>query len=79
MVVDDYWSFIGSANWDARSFRLNFEFNLECYDRTLAERLTAMVEQRIDQARAITVRELDARRLSQRLLDGICRLATPYL
>lgn len=79
VVVDDYWSFIGSANWDARSFRLNFEFNLECYDRALAEELVRLAEERIEIARAITIRELDARPLAARLRDGICRLATPYL
>ena len=36
MVVDGAWSLIGSANWDPRSLRLNFEFNVECYDRDLA-------------------------------------------
>ena len=29
MVVDGVWSFMGSANWDPRSLRLNFEFNVE--------------------------------------------------
>ena len=32
MVVDGIWSLIGSANWDPRSLRLNFEYNIECYD-----------------------------------------------
>src|SRR6476620_11945381 len=31
MIVDEAWSLFGSANWDARSLRLNFEFNVECY------------------------------------------------
>lgn len=79
MIVDDYWSFIGSANWDARSFRLNFEFNLECYDRALAQQLAALADERIRQAHAISLRELDGRPLTQRLRDGVCRLMTPYL
>ncbi|MGH8210110.1 MAG: phospholipase D-like domain-containing protein, partial [Steroidobacteraceae bacterium] len=29
MTVDDTWCLIGSSNWDVRSFRLNFELNLE--------------------------------------------------
>ena len=32
MVIDDAWSLIGSANWDTRSFRLNFELNVELHD-----------------------------------------------
>jgi cardiolipin synthase len=27
MLVDGAWCCLGSANWDARSLRLNFEFN----------------------------------------------------
>src|SRR5262245_60407951 len=29
MVVDGVWSLVGSANWDPRSLRLNFEFDVE--------------------------------------------------
>ena len=35
MVIDDAWSLVGSANWDTRSFRLNFELNVELHDRRL--------------------------------------------
>lgn len=79
MIVDDYWCFIGSANWDARSFRLNFEFNLECYDQELARRLMLIAERRIRESRPITLAEVDGRPLRERLRDGVCRLLTPYL
>ena len=79
MVVDDLVSFVGSSNWDPRSLRLNFEFNLECYDRTLAASLTAIVEERIRCARRLTLAELDGRSLAVKLRDGIARLASPYL
>jgi cardiolipin synthase A/B len=29
MTIDGIWSLIGSSNWDVRSFRLNFELDLE--------------------------------------------------
>lgn len=79
MVVDDYWSLIGSANWDARSFRLNFELNLECYDHLLAAQLTDTFEDRRRGAREITLQIADARSLPIRLRDGIARLFTPFL
>lgn len=79
MVVDDLACFVGSSNWDPRSLRLNFEFNLECYDRSLAARLTSIVQQRIDHARPLTVGELNGRSLAIRLRDGIAALASPYL
>jgi cardiolipin synthase len=35
LVVDGAWALLGSANWDARSLRLNFEFDIECYNAEL--------------------------------------------
>jgi cardiolipin synthase len=37
-VVDRAWVLFGSSNWDPRSLRLNFEFDVECYDCELAEK-----------------------------------------
>ena len=42
VIVDDIWSFIGSSNWDARSLEFNFEINLECFDKDLNTKLTAL-------------------------------------
>jgi cardiolipin synthase len=79
MVVDGTWSLIGSANWDPRSLRLNFEFNIECYDREFAGQLTALVHAKRAQAREITLADVDGRPLWRRLRDGFARLAVPYL
>ena len=46
-TLDDGWCLIGSSNWDARSFRLNFEFDLECYDAALAKKLDAIIDAKI--------------------------------
>jgi cardiolipin synthase len=79
MLVDGAWVLLGSANWDGRSLRLNFEYNLECYDPMLAGQLEELVEQKRLAARLITLAEADGRSLPIRLRDGIARLATPYL
>jgi cardiolipin synthase A/B len=79
IVVDDVWSFVGSANWDARSLRLNFEFNVECYDRRLAAELTALFRHKLSISRQTSLAEVDARSIPTRLRDGIARLAQPYL
>jgi len=79
MVVDGVWSFIGSANWDPRSLRLNFEFNVECYDRDLAGRLTAQIHAKRAAACEVTLADVDSRPLWRRLRDGVCRLMLPYL
>ncbi len=79
MVVDGGWALIGSSNWDARSLRLNFEFDVECYDNQLATALSGLVARKLAGARQITPRDLDGRSLPVRLRDGVTRLAAPYL
>lgn len=79
MVVDGMWSLIGSTNWDPRSLRLNFEFNVECYDRILAETLDRMIDEKARSAREITMDDVNARGFAIRVRDGLARLLTPYL
>lgn len=77
MVVDGEWSLIGSANWDMRSFRLNFELCMEVYDSTLAQTLQHFVTSH--RGDPLTNKELKARSLPIRLRDAAVRLAMPYL
>ncbi len=79
MVVDDAWTLIGSANWDPRSLRLNFEMNVECYDRGLARAMSELAQQKIKTARETTLADVDGRSLPVRLRDGVARLFSPYL
>jgi cardiolipin synthase len=79
MLVDDCWVLLGSANWDSRSLRLNFEFNLECYDTELTQRLDQWFETKRKCAHFVTMEEVNGRTLPARLRDGIARLLTPYL
>ncbi len=75
MTVDDNWSLIGSANWDTRSFRLNFELNVELHDTGFAKELAVATSQ----CRRLTVAELDSDSLPIRLRNGAARLLQPYL
>ena len=79
MIVDDCWVLLGSANWDPRSLRLNFEYNLECYDIALARQLEELVEAKRKAAHLVTLQEMDGRPMPVRLRDGVARLLTPYL
>ncbi|MFY0563417.1 phospholipase D-like domain-containing protein [Archangium lansingense] len=79
MVVDRVWSLVGSANWDPRSLRLNFEFDVECYDAQLAQHLDALIEERLSRSRLLTLEELNDRPLPILLRDGVARLLSPYL
>lgn len=79
MVVDGHWVFFGSANWDPRSLRLNFELNVECYDHDLAQAMSALVKDKIRMAREVTLAEADARPVLAKLRDATARLFSPYL
>ena len=79
MVIDGVWSLIGSTNWDPRSLRLNFEFNVECYSVELAEFLEAFIDEKIEGGRLITLEEITNRNFWIRLRDGLARIASPYL
>ncbi len=79
MVVDEHWLLCGSANWDPRSLRLNFELNVECYDRQLASDVVAFVDDKRARSRALSLAEVERRTFFVRLRDGLARLLMPYL
>jgi cardiolipin synthase len=79
MIVDGLWTLFGSGNWDPRSFRLNFEFNVECYDCDLADQLAGLVMSRMKDGDRVTLEEAMGRTLPVKLRDGIARLFSPYL
>ena len=78
-VVDGTWSLIGSTNWDARSLRLNIEYNLECYDGGLAAAIDAIIDAKIAVSRPVVRDELLALPYAVRLRNGVARLFSPYL
>ncbi len=78
-LIDGVWSFIGSTNWDPRSLRLNFEFNLACHDATLAQKLTAEMDARLAVSQEITSTMLNTTPLWQQARNGFARLFIPFL
>jgi cardiolipin synthase len=79
MIVDGHWVMLGSANWDARSLRLNFELNLECYSRAFAAEMEKLIEQKLQGSHAVTLAEADGRSMPEKLRDAAARLFSPYL
>ena len=78
-VVDGYYSLIGSTNWDPRSLRLNFELQVEIYGEAFATGLIDYIDTAAARGRAVTLDEVDGRRLPERLRDSACWLFSPYL
>lgn len=79
MTVDGAWALIGSANWDERSLRLNFELDVEVYDPAVASALDALIDARAERARLLRADELARRPLIIKLRDGLAWLLSPYL
>ena len=79
VIVDDDWLLIGSSNWDPRSWRLNFELNVELESAGLGRALAARFDAL--EARAQEVRLKDLQQLSYpiRVRDGLARLLLPLL
>jgi cardiolipin synthase A/B len=75
MAIDNAWTMIGSANWDTRSFRLNFELNVEVQGPDFAAHVDALVRT----TRPLDLAELNADSLPLRLRNSAARLLTPYL
>lgn len=79
LLVDGAYSLLGSTNWDPRSLRLNFEYNVGCYGERLASDLERRVERKMEAAHELTLAELESRSLFERLRTGLAHLLMPYL
>ena len=77
MTIDDGWSLVGSANWDQRSLRLNFELNMEVYDPDFSALLSEKIAAR--QGNEITLQWLYSWPMRVRLRNRAVRLLLPYL
>lgn len=78
-MVDGQYACIGSANFDTRSLRLNFELNVEAFGGTLSRTLEAYAEELIAASTPFTWHDSMALPFRTRLQDGVCWLFSPYL
>jgi hypothetical protein len=78
-LVDDQYALVGSANIDTRSLRLNFELNVEIYDSRVVDDLSRHFEAVRARSSAVTLQDVDSRKLATRLIDGVAWLFSPYL
>jgi cardiolipin synthase len=77
MTIDGRWCLVGSANWDMRSFRLNFELNVEIYHSELVARLEKFISQK--QEVPLSAEMLRKISLPVTLRNSAARLMLPYL
>jgi cardiolipin synthase len=77
LLVDDYYGMVGSANFDNRSLRLNFEVAAVVLGREFNQQLADMFETDLTHCR-----QAPAKRKTpphQRLFEAVARLASPLL
>lgn len=79
LTMDGEWSLVGSTNIDPRSLRLNFELNVETYDKEFAGGLNQLFQEKLNQSKELTLSAIDGRHPLIRLRDGAARLMSPYL
>jgi cardiolipin synthase len=77
MTIDGEWCLIGSANWDMRSFRLNFELNVEIYRSALVLQLEEFITRK--QELRLSPELLQNTPLPIALRNSAARLMLPYL
>jgi cardiolipin synthase len=79
IVVDGLVSSVGSANWDVRSFRLNFEANAFVYDPELARGMETAFMEDLPGCKELTLAAYRNRSLRVKFKESISRLFSPLL
>ncbi len=79
IVVDQKISSVGTANFDIRSFKLNFEVNAFIYDVDIAQKLHQAFEQDLEFCEELTLEKYLNRPRIIKFKESISRLLTPVL
>jgi len=78
LVMDDAVASIGSANFDRRSFELNFETNAVVYDKEFAQKVkSAYIDDIAHWCTELTLEEYQKRSRGVKFKESISRLYTP--
>jgi cardiolipin synthase len=75
--VDDEYCTVGTANFDNRSFRLNFEITIALADQDVTQQVTTMLENDFGHARLVRPGELQEHGFWFRLAVQAARLTAP--
>lgn len=79
VFCDDYLSSVGTANFDIRSFELNFEVNAFIFDEEINKKLKEDFKEDVKKCREITLEYYKNRRTSTKIKESISRLLSPLL
>lgn len=79
LLIDDFVSTVGTANFDIRSFSINFEVNAFIYDYDINEKLANQFEKDIYDCEKYTYEKYKQRHLGEKFMESISRLLSPIL
>jgi cardiolipin synthase len=79
LVVDDDLAAVGTANFDNRSIRLNFELMLIFADRSFAAEVSTMLENDFKNCRQATTADIAGRTIWFHFAVRLARLMAPNL
>jgi cardiolipin synthase A/B len=79
MSIDDSIAFIGSSNFDIRSFALNFEINLLFYGSHVTDQLRAQHQKYIAQSFQLTAEQWRQRPAVKKMFQNVAKLVSPLL
>jgi cardiolipin synthase len=78
-LMDDHVSGVGTANFDNRSFRLNFEVTLLVHDTVFAAQVDNMLQADFRRSREVSMEEIDNKPVWFPLAMGVAKLFSPML
>lgn len=79
MTVDGEVSVVGTANYDLRSFHLDYEVCEVIYSRDVARQLTVQFQQDLSNSTQLTLEKFRERPRLDRILEQVARLLAPLL
>ena len=79
MTIDDEIAFVGSSNFDIRSFALNFEINLLFYAPQVVGQLRAQQSRYIETSTPLDLEQWRRRPAVRRVAQNIAKLLSPLL
>ncbi|KRN48768.1 cardiolipin synthetase 2 [Pediococcus pentosaceus] len=79
IVVDNMITSVGSANWDIRSFKLNFEANAFMYDPKVAEQIIVTIKNDLKDARELDEEYFKQQSSWKKFRQLASRLISPIL
>ncbi|OHR66393.1 cardiolipin synthase [Bacillus sp. HMSC76G11] len=79
MIIDEEIAEVGAANYDMRSFRLNYEVCQVVYSADVARELTEQFEMDLTDSVPLRIEDLLQRSLTERIVEQGSRLLSPLL